>query len=82
MKLCGTCGLWKNEEEEEFAWRFKDRGIRQNSCKLCQYAYQKELYQRNKETHKSATTAHKKKYSEENFEHLIAYLTNHPCVDC
>jgi hypothetical protein len=80
MKVCSVCGIEK--PDEEFAWRYKDKGIRQNRCKLCQHAYQKVWYQLNKKEHKEATAANRDRYIKENFENLVTYLREHPCVDC
>ena len=37
MKLCSHCKIEKNEDE--FAWRYKAKGIRAGSCRLCQKMY-------------------------------------------
>ena len=43
QKQCNHCLKWK--DETEFSWRWKALGIRNPSCKDCQYEHNKKYYE-------------------------------------
>jgi len=53
MKQCPRCGKWK--AEEEFNWRWKEKGVRQSVCRSCQVANRKDRYDAHAETEKART---------------------------
>jgi hypothetical protein len=80
MRRCGRC----DEEKpfEDFAWRRKARGQRDNYCRPCRAAYKQEHYRSNRRRYIEQAGIRKKALVAERFEYLIAYLREHPCVDC
>jgi hypothetical protein len=80
MRRCGRCG---NEKSlEEFAWRRRARGQRDNYCRPCRADYKQEHYLANKQRYIDSARQRKKAMIEERFQYLIVYLREHPCVDC
>lgn len=76
MKICGKC---KQEKMlEEFAWKQKVKGIRQYQCRVCQYAYRTEHYQKNKEKIYTQIKVRQQELKDK----LWAYKSSHVCVDC
>jgi hypothetical protein len=67
---------------EEFAWRRRARGQRDNYCRPCRAEYHREHYLANKERYIASARQRKKAMLEERIEFLVAYLREHPCVDC
>lgn len=80
MKQCARCKQWK--EDEEFNWRWKDRGIRQSVCRSCQVGDRKEWYYSHADAEKARTRALKKKAIEEAQYFIYDYLSNATCADC
>jgi hypothetical protein len=80
MRRCGRC-----QEEKpvaDFAWRRKARGQRDNYCRPCRAAYKQEHYRANRRRYIEQAGIRKKALVAERFEFLVAYLREHPCVDC
>jgi ribosomal protein L10 len=80
MQRCGRC-----QEEKplaDFAWRRKARGQRDNYCRPCRAAYKQEHYRANRRRYIEQAGIRKKALVAERFEYLVAYLREHPCVDC
>jgi hypothetical protein len=80
MKRCPVCKEWK--EDEEFAWKFRGLGIRAGTCKLCQKIYRDDYYHRNRQKIIDITADRRRRYKAEVKAWIIAYLQEHPCVDC
>ena len=80
MKKCVTCGEFKHEDE--YAWRYKFRRIKWNTCKSCQSDQRADWYQRNKEKHKKTAAKNKKLAIKASKDFVWNYLSAHPCVDC
>jgi hypothetical protein len=80
MRRCGRC----NEEKpfKDFAWRRKSRGQLDNYCRPCRAAYKQEHYRANRQRYIEQAGVRKKTVVVERFEYLVAYLREHPCVDC
>jgi hypothetical protein len=80
MRRCGRCDTEK--PFEEFAWRRRARGQRDNYCRPCRADYHREHYLANKDRYIASARQRKKAMLEERIEFLVAYLREHPCVDC
>ena len=80
MRRCGRCKLEK--PAEEFAWRRKQRAQRDNYCRPCRAAYKQEHYAANRQRYIDAAGRRKRAIVAERIDFLIAYLREHPCVDC
>lgn len=78
MKRCSRCG--ESKPVEEFPVR-KVRGARQSWCRPCKNAYDRDWYQRNKQSHIQAVNALKRKRSERKRE-LVRDAKRVPCADC
>jgi hypothetical protein len=80
MRRCGRC---KREKPfEDFAWRRKERGQRDNYCRPCRAEYKQEHYAANKQRYIDAAARRRRTVVMERVELLIAYLRKHPCADC
>lgn len=80
MRRCGRC---KEEKSlDEFAWRRRARGQRDNYCRPCRSAYHREHYQANRERYVALAGQRKKAMVEERALYVVAFLREHPCVDC
>ena len=80
MRRCVMC---KQEKPlEDFAFRSKATGKRQDHCRACHKAYRREHYLRNRDTYIRREVARIARYRDENRIKLFAYLSEHPCVDC
>ena len=79
-KNCNHCGLYK--DKEEFNWRYKELGIRHNTCRECQHQHQDNWYQSHKQQHLDNVHERKRRLRDEAREYVYQYLLTHPCVDC
>ena len=79
--ICISCGL-ERDAENDFNWKYKDRGIRNKRCKFCQSQVSKQHYTKNKQTYLDRARARDILVTEDNQKRLIEYLSCHPCVDC
>jgi hypothetical protein len=80
MRRCGRC---KTEKPvEEFAWRRQARGQRDNYCRPCRAEYHQEHYAANKARYIASARRRKIALIEERMQYLVAFLQDHPCVDC
>jgi len=76
---CRTC----DEEKPASAFHWKEKGKRRNTmCKECEKQYHRDHYQRNKAKVSKQVRARNKAVNRENHLKAIAYLSEHPCVDC
>jgi hypothetical protein len=63
-------------------WRRKARGQRDNYCRPCRAAYKQEHYRANRKRYIEMAQRRKKVMAAERIEYLVAFLRQHPCVDC
>lgn len=68
--------------EDDFSWKYKDRGIRNTKCKCCQSQVSKQHYQRHKHSYIVRSHARDEIVLRENRCKLAEYLACRPCVDC
>lgn len=80
MRRCGRCE--REKPLEDFAWRRKERGQRDNYCRPCRAAYKQEHYAANRQRYIDQAMARKRVMVEERIEFLVAFLREHPCADC
>ena len=80
-KICPGCGE-ERDIEQDFRWKYKDRGIRQRWCKYCQAVANKEHYRNNKQSYLERALIRNTRVNAENKQLLYTYLSEHPCVDC
>jgi hypothetical protein len=79
MRRCGRCGELK--ELEDFAWRRKARGQRDNYCRPCRSAYKQEHYERHREHYIAAAVKRRTSLAAVRARFLVEYFAGHPCVD-
>lgn len=80
MRRCGRCGCEK--ALEDFAWRRKAKGQRDNYCRPCRAEYKQEHYAANRQRYIDLAKRRKQALVAERLSYLLAYLREHPCVDC
>lgn len=80
MIICNTCK--KQKPEEEFPFRDKHTGARNNKCKQCQRAYSKDHYKKNSARYNKLRYARQVRYRERNKAFLMTYLAGKKCEDC
>jgi hypothetical protein len=80
LRRCGRCGELKGLDE--FNWRRRERGQRDNMCRPCRAAYKREHYLRNKQRYVDQAHVRKQALYLERTKYLIAYFATHPCADC
>jgi hypothetical protein len=80
MRRCGRCD--QSRPEEEFAWRRRTRGQRDNYCRPCRAAYKQEHYAANRERYIAAARRRKEQTVAERVAFIIGFLRTNPCVDC
>lgn len=80
MRRCGRCELKKTLDE--FAWRRKAKGQRDNYCRPCRAAYKQEYYAANRQRYIDSAGLRKRMLVAERMDFLVAYLREHPCTDC
>lgn len=78
--LCSVCKLEK--DLEDFAWKNKEAGTKNTTCKSCQSIYAKNHYSKNSQRYKDRTKQNKPIYANRNKEYVIEFLKNNPCIDC
>lgn len=76
--LCCACG--RSLASTEYAPR--PDGRRPSKCRDCQRAYSRDHYRRNRATYLGRVRARSIRFRSENTARLVAYLLQHPCVDC
>ena len=80
MRRCGRCGETKTADE--FAWRRKARGQRDNYCRPCRAAYKQEHYALNRGRYVEAAVRRRTAPAAERAAFLVDYFATHACVDC
>jgi len=78
--LCRVCSLEK--DLEDFAWKNRNAGKKNITCKPCQSLYAKNHYKNNSNSYKDRAKQNKPIYKNRNKNYIIKYLSNNPCVDC
>ncbi|HSH21677.1 MAG TPA: hypothetical protein VK992_03550 [Candidatus Caenarcaniphilales bacterium] len=67
---------------EEFAWRRRARGQRDNYCRSCRAAYKQEHYTLHRRRYIEGAQRRKRAAVAERAAYLIAFFEAHPCADC
>jgi hypothetical protein len=80
MRVCGRCK--ESKAPDEFAWRRKSRGQRDNYCRACRTAYKHEHYARNKQRYIDSARRRTERIVFERTAYLVSFFRAHPCVDC
>ena len=80
-KICPDCGQ-ECDAEQDFIWKYKDRGIRNTRCKFCQSQVSRQHYKNNKQSYLECARGRDVLVTEDNQRRLAEYLSNHPCVGC
>lgn len=80
MRACGRCK--KRKPVEEFAWRRKARGQRDNYCRPCRAAYKREHYARNRQRYIECAGHRTNRIVAERTGYLLSFFRENPCVDC
>lgn len=80
MRICGRCK--ERKAPDEFAWRRKSRGQRDNYCRACRTAYKHEHYARNKQRYIDSARRRTERIVSERTAYLVSFFREHPCVDC
>jgi hypothetical protein len=80
-KVCNGCGE-ERDDEQDFNWKYKDRGIRHSRCKYCMSQASRLHYQNNKSSYLTRIHRRDKEELLINRQKLYSYLMEHPCVDC
>jgi hypothetical protein len=79
-RVCGSCGVAK--PIDEFNWRRKSKGQRDNMCRACRAAYKKAHYAANRQRYIDNAVTRRKRVSLERMQLVVDHLRSHPCVDC
>ncbi len=79
-RRCGRCGTHK--PVEQFAWRRRAKGQRDNYCRPCRAAYKQEHYAANRQRYIDEALRRKRALVRERVAYLVDFLRSHPCVDC
>lgn len=79
QKNCPHC--MRLLDENEFNWKFKYTK-RASYCKDCSRVYIREHYEKNRKYYIEKAMARNKATRTKEFEYLLAFLTEHPCIDC
>src|SRR6266850_1470564 len=77
---CYMCG--ETKPEADFAFADIARGTRQSHCRKCQAAYGHAHYLANRGAYIALEVARMAGYRDANRALLLAYLLEHPCIDC
>ncbi len=79
-RRCGRCQ--QSKPLDEFAWRRKARGQRDNYCRPCRADYKQAHYAANRERYIANALRRKQQVAAQRMAYLIEYFVLHPCVDC
>ena len=81
LRECGRCHELK--PIEQFNWRRRERGQRDNMCRPCRAAYHREHYLKNKQRYIDQAHARKAARSPRDGPSTCSGTSpSHPCVDC
>src|SRR5438876_11904036 len=67
---------------EEFAWRFKSKGVRNAVCRTCQSKYGKQYYHTYRDKYIAKAGVRNKVVRQAARDFVLGYLREYPCVDC
>ena len=79
-KHCPGCDC--DLDLDHFAWKYKARRIRQTWCRACLKEANRVHYLNNTQAYKDRAIHRSARMRRENKRKLLAYLQEHPCVDC
>ncbi len=79
-RICIRCGF--NKPLTDFAWLRKSQGKLDPYCRACRKAYHRAHYLRNKKRYIQNAKERRERIHRIRTEWLIAYLRDHPCVEC
>ena len=79
IKTCSVCGDDKPEEDFDI---ISGRGTRKAHCSDCRRKMLRQHYANNKQYYVAKSKKRNRRVKVENKERIIAYLLEHPCVDC
>ena len=79
-RRCGRCGELK--PVDDFAWRRKARGQRDNYCRPCRAAYKQEHYAATASVTSRTRYGGSRSLSWERLAYLVALFKDQPCSDC
>lgn len=79
-KTCSKCK--KTKSEDEFNWKNKSKGTRQSACKECTRVQVKAHFEANTKYYRDKARRINDKLRKSNQREMLAYLKEHPCVDC
>ncbi len=79
-KRCPHCA--ETKPVTDFGFKNRARGLLQSWCRACERIYKKDWFLRNREHHMANVYARKLRVRSGTRVHVLAYLTDHPCVDC
>ena len=84
MRKCSKCG--DKKEDDEFSFKNKSLGIRQNYCKRCMKCYTANHYLTNKDVYiergKKSRKSLAKKCKDSIRRKMLLFLSDKSCVDC
>jgi hypothetical protein len=78
-RLFVCCACHQSLPSDHFAQR---PGTRPYKCKSCQRSYSRDHYRRNRSAYLVRVRARSIRFRSENTARVVAYLLEHPCVDC
>lgn len=67
---------------DQFAWRRKARGQRDNYCRPCRAAYKQEHYAAHRERYISMAGERKRAVVDARVRYLLDFFRENPCADC
>jgi len=79
-KTCLGCG--KEKEIGEFNYKVKVKGTRQRYCRICTRLQLRSHYERHTDYYCRKARNRNEEAKRHNQERIVAYLSEHPCVDC
>ena len=79
-RRCGRCA--EEKPVDDFNWRRKERGQRDNMCRPCRAAYKQEHYAAHRKRYVAQARQRKRTVAEERMRFLLEYFATHPCADC
>ncbi len=78
--ICCKCS--QDKPEEDFSWKNKAIGKRQNTCKVCHSDYVRSHYNANKDVYVQRATASGRQYRKRNAEYVKNIKETASCVEC
>jgi hypothetical protein len=80
VKVCTGCQVQK--PLAEFAFKNEHTGRRAARCRSCHSSARREHYERNRQKYIDKARAWRDACRKQNREQIVAYLAEHPCIDC